>query len=133
MPVTRISLASRPTSAREARDRLTAFLGSWGNEAARENATLLLSEVVTNAVRHARGGTILITLALSRGQIVAQVHDESASLPVRRSAGEGGGWGLELIDQLSNRWGVDQHPGGGKTVWFEVDNTNPQDQPHLDS
>ena len=134
VPVTRISLASRPTSAREARDRLTSFLGSWGDEEARDNATLLLSEVITNAVRHARGGTILITLTLSQGRLVAQVQDESASVPVRRgTAGEGGGWGLELIDQLSNRWGVDQHPGDGKTVWFEIDNADLKDRSDLDT
>lgn len=129
VPVTRNSLASRPTSVREARDRLTAFLGSWGNQVARDNATLLLSEVTTNAVRHARGGTIQITLTLAQGQLVAQVHDESANLPVRRAAGEGGGWGLELIDMLSNRSGVDQHPGDGKTVWFEIDEADPKDRP----
>lgn len=130
MPVSRISLAARPTSTREARDRLTAFLGSWANQAARDNATLLLSEVITNAVLHARGDTILITLTLSRGRLVARVLDESASLPVRRSAGESGGWGLGLIDQLSSRWGVDQHPGDGKTVWFEIDDANREDRPH---
>lgn len=112
---------------------MTAFLGSWGDEEARDNATLLLSEVITNAVRHARGGTILITLTLSQSRFVAQVQDESASLPVRRgTAGEGGGWGLDLIDELSNRWGVDQHPGDGKTVWFEIDNADRDDRSDVD-
>ena len=100
----------------------------------RDNATLLLSEVIANAVRHARGGTILITLTLSQSRFVAQVQDESASLPVRRgTAGEGGGWGLDLIDELSNRWGVDQHPGDGKTVWFEIDNPDRNDRSDLDT
>ena len=90
--------------------------------------------MITNAVRHARGGTILITLTLSQDQFVAQVQDESASLPVRRgTAGEGGGWGLELIDELSSRWGVDQHPEGGKTVWFEIDNADRRDRSDLDT
>jgi two-component sensor histidine kinase len=128
VPVARISLASRSTSAREARDLLTNFLGTWGSEVARDIATLLLSEVVTNAVRHARGGAILMTLTLSPGQFLAQVHDESAQLPVKRDVGEAGGWGLELIDRLANRWGVDQHPGDGKTVWFEVDKAGSKDR-----
>jgi len=118
---TRISLAPEPTSAREARDRLTALLGSWGNERARDNARLLLSEVVTNAVRHDGSGAILLTLTLSQGRLMAQVRDESASPPVRHDAGEAGGWGLSLLDRLSNRWGVEQHAGDGKTVWFQMD------------
>jgi anti-sigma regulatory factor (Ser/Thr protein kinase) len=120
VPVTRLSLVSRPASARQAREWLTALLAGWGNEVARHNATLLLSEVVTNAVRHARGGTILVVMTLSPSHLLAQVHDDSSSPPVRRAAGETGGWGLGLLDELSTQWGVDQHSDDGKTVWFEI-------------
>ena len=121
VPVTRLSLVSRPASAREARDWLTALLAGWGNANTRHNATLLLSEVVTNAVRHGRGGTILVAVTLSPTHLLAQVHDESANPPVRRAAGETGGWGLGLLDELSTQWGVDQHSEDGKSVWFEID------------
>jgi anti-sigma regulatory factor (Ser/Thr protein kinase) len=133
VPVTRLSLVSRPASAREARDWLTALLAVWGNAASRHNATLLLSEVVTNAVRHARGGTILVAVTLSPSHLLAQVHDDSSNLPVRRGAGETGGWGLGLLDELSTQWGVDQHSEDGKTVWFEIDGADLQHRPGLNT
>ena len=133
MPVTRLSLVSRPASAREARDWLTALLAVWGNAASRHNATLLLSEVVTNAVRHGRGGTILVAVTLSPSHLLAQVHDDSSNLPVRRGAGETGGWGLGLLDELSTQWGVDQHSGDGKTVWFEIDGADLPQWPGLNT
>jgi anti-sigma regulatory factor (Ser/Thr protein kinase) len=79
--VTRIDLPVRPTAAREARDWFKTLTGSWADEAARDAATLLLSEVVTNAVRHARGETIDITVTLTHGLLVTAVHDESPSPP----------------------------------------------------
>jgi anti-sigma regulatory factor (Ser/Thr protein kinase) len=102
------------------------LLKGWGNEEARHNATLLLSEVVTNAVRHARGGTILVAVTLSQGHLLAQVDDDSSNLPVQRSGGDTGGWGLGLLDELSTRWGVDQHSDDGKIVWFEIDDADLQ-------
>ena len=121
MQVTGVSLVSRPASVQEARDWLTALLERWGTERARHNAALLLSEVVTNAVGHARGGTIQIAVALSERQLRARVRDDSSQRPVRRHPGATGGWGLGLLDELSAQWGVEPHPDGGKTVWFVID------------
>jgi two-component sensor histidine kinase len=81
---------------------------------------LLVSEVVTNAVRHAAGGMILLDATLSPDHLLVRVHDESSQLPVRRAAGETGGWGLGLLDELSKQWGVEAHSRDGKSVWFEV-------------
>ena len=79
------------------------------------------SEVVTSAVSHARGAAVRITVTLTEDHLLVQVHDESAISPVRRGAGEAGGWGLHLMDVLSDQCGwVDEHPGPGKTVWFEM-------------
>ena len=125
VPVIRVDLPMRPTSAREARDRLAPLLSSWPNEAARDNAVLLLSEIVTNAVRHTEGETILITVTTMDHHLRVEVHDDSASMPLPRPSDETGGLGLYLIDHLSDRWGVDQHHGGGKTVWFEMRDSNP--------
>ena len=124
--MTRLSLVSRPASPREARDWLTALLSGWVNDAARHSATLLLSEVVTNAVRHAPGGMIMVDVTMSHRHLRVEVHDESASLPVRRAVGETGGWGLGLLDELATQWGVDQHSDDGKTVWFEMDDFDPK-------
>lgn len=120
MSVARLSLPALPTSAREVRHWLTAELRSLRSDETRDAAVLVMSEVVTNSVRHGGGGTIRITLTLMRGLLRAQVRDESAELPIRHQAGEDGGWGLEVIDLLCSRWGVHEHPGEGKTVWFEM-------------
>ena len=126
----RLNLPARPTSAREARERVKPLLDSWPDEAGRDTAILLLSEVVTNAVRYA-DGEILITVTTEGHTLRAAVHDGSANLPIPRPSDETGGLGLLLIDQLSDRWGVHEHPGDGKTVWFELDDSelDPRDRP----
>jgi anti-sigma regulatory factor (Ser/Thr protein kinase) len=131
--IVQIVLTPGPESARAARSWLTPLLGSWRSDVARDNAMLVLTEIVTNAVRHAGGRTVLITVTLTRGHLLAEVHDESATLPVRRGASEAGGWGLGLIDRLSNHWGVDKDGGGGKTVWFDIDDANPYERPGFTS
>ena len=125
--VTRISLPALESSAHEARDRLGSLLSSWRNQAARDDAMLVLSEVVTNAIRHVHSGPILITVTLRRGHLLAAVRDESASVPTRRSADERGGWGLELLEVLSDRWGGHEHLRDGKTIWFEMQDANPKE------
>lgn len=128
MSVARMSLPAKTASVHEARDHLASFMNSdtWGSQSARDTATLLLSEVVTNAILHVVAGqAIEITLTVTGGQLLAEVHDDSASLPVRRSSHERGGWGLELLELLATRWGVREHPGHGKTVWFEMDDVPP--------
>ena len=121
-PTVELTVAPEPDSVRFVRRTLTR---SGLDPDLDHTVTLLTSEVVTNAIRHVPGGTILITLTLLDGQLLAEVQDESASLPVRRSAGERGGWGLELLDLLADQWGVREHPGEGKTVWFRMTDADP--------
>jgi two-component sensor histidine kinase len=80
---------------------------------------LLLSETVTNAIRHAPG-SLHIRLQLVGQRLLAAVDDESPWPPRQRKPDESGGRGMELLQRLSKRWGVQQHPGDGKTVWFEL-------------
>jgi anti-sigma regulatory factor (Ser/Thr protein kinase) len=102
-----------------------ALLEGWGNEGTQQDARLLLSEVVTNAVRHARGGAILVAVTLSPTHLRAQVHDDSPNPPFRRAGSETGGWGLALLEELSTQWGVAHHTHDGKIVWFEIDAARP--------
>ena len=85
-----------------------------------DDALLLVSEAVANAVRH---GAPPIVVAVdcdeSRGMRV-RVRDGSPKPPVQRDADplDEGGRGVQLIDLLSAPWGVEAVPGGGKAVWF---------------
>lgn len=119
MPMLRFSLQPLPESVQDARVRVRRLLDSWADEEKRQDAVLLLSEVVTNAIQHAPG-RVHVTVTLFRDRLHARVRDESPRLPSDREADEHGGRGIELLHVLSRRWGVQQHPGNGKTVWFEV-------------
>jgi len=92
-----------------------------------DQATLLVSELVTNSVRH--GGLrpdqeIELIVRASPEQLRVEVAEPGAGFeaepgPRPRREGPAGGWGLYLVDRLSSAWGVE---GEGVTrVWFEMD------------
>ena len=85
-----------------------------------EAASLLLSELVTNSIVHARTD-IEVRLIADDHMVRAEVSDGNPTVPSTRRAHElaGTGRGLQLIEQLSTRWGVSASDGG-KTVWFEL-------------
>jgi anti-sigma regulatory factor (Ser/Thr protein kinase) len=87
-----------------------------------DTATLLVSEVVTNAILHART-TVTLTVEVSGEVVRITVRDGSPVQPRIHSfaATSATGRGLRLLDRLAKRWGVDADPAtGGKVVWFEV-------------
>lgn len=83
---------------------------------------LIVSELVTNAVRHG-AGRLTLTLTEVGGHVHIEVHDHSAQLPVSRyvkgSDTATGGRGLGIISELSQAWGVTSD-GSGKTVWADL-------------
>jgi anti-sigma regulatory factor (Ser/Thr protein kinase) len=87
-----------------------------------ETATLLVSELVTNAVRHAQGN-IRVRARRHRAVLRVEVSDEltgvqlHAQLPPPSATR---GRGLVLVEELASKWGVTQGPDG-KTVWFHLD------------
>lgn len=85
-----------------------------------ETVELLVSELVTNAVLHARSGVVVRIEVLSDA-VRVEVGDGSARKPrlSPNSAEAATGRGLRLVDMLSRGWGV-EHDARGKTVWFEV-------------
>lgn len=118
-----VLLPSRPESAATAR-RLTEFvvLRDWGLGCQlAEYAVLLVSELVGNAVRHTGARAFGLRLLRRRGWIRVEVRDPSRGLPCLLPVGalDTSGRGLMLVDQLSQRWGVDLLPCG-KTTWFEM-------------
>ena len=88
-----------------------------------EQASLLVSELVTNAVMHTKSN---VEISVRRSPIVrVEVRDRSNVLPEPSDTGplEPGGLGLTVVETLAARWGVDPLPDG-KTVWFELDLTD---------
>ena len=83
-----------------------------------DTVTLVVTELVGNAVRHARGG---ITLDMrSDGKVTLGVTDSSPERPrVGRTSGDHGGLGLLIVDALCPRWGVCGRVAG-KRVWAEL-------------
>jgi anti-sigma regulatory factor (Ser/Thr protein kinase) len=118
-----VTLPSRPESAATAR-RLTqvVILRHWGlSPKLTEDAVLLVSELVGNAVRHTGARAFGLRMVRRRGWIRAEVRDPSRGLPCLMPVRpfDLSGRGLFLVDKLSDRWGVDLLPRG-KTTWFEM-------------
>ncbi|MFB6957178.1 ATP-binding protein [Streptomyces sp. NPDC056309] len=92
-----------------------------------ETAVLLLSELMTNAYRHAKapGREIRARCVLSEeGRLRISVTDANDTLPAPREAApeEESGRGLALVETLASEWGAEPRPGGiGKAVWFELE------------
>ncbi len=110
-----------PRAARAARDFISRHLGEPELTELRETAVLLVSEVVTNALRHT-DGTIELALWRFPDRVRVEVSDETSRSPVTSRSGllDESGRGVPLMDALSDRWGTSPH-GAGKVVWFELD------------
>jgi two-component sensor histidine kinase len=84
-----------------------------------EAAALLASELVTNAVRHART-ELTISIDTSRDGVRLEVHDDSPRMPeLQRDPSAGSGRGLLLVERIAESWGATPC-FGGKTVWVEL-------------
>jgi hypothetical protein len=96
-------------------------LSDWAADGYVDAALLAVSELVTNAVLHARSGPV-VTVRLENGRLRVEVKDESAVTPSRKRYGPeaGTGRGLMLVESVAAAWGCDTAPGG-KSVWFELD------------
>lgn len=113
-------LGADPRSARAARQFVGAILHDWGCEHLAELTTLLTSELVTNAILHARSD-LELTVQIDDGTVRVEVRDEGGGVPVRREVDleATSGRGLALVATLARRWGVAPAPVG-KAVWFEL-------------
>ena len=84
-------------------------------------ATMLVSELVANAVLHT-GTPIEVVITTLADAVRIEVHDGSQQLPVRKhySTMSGTGRGLMLVERMASNWGADR-TADGKVVWFELD------------
>jgi anti-sigma regulatory factor (Ser/Thr protein kinase) len=113
-----LTLPPHPTSPRAARRHV-----AWALEASElgelvDRATLLVSEVVTNAVLHA-ATDIQLKCRVERGSLCVEVRDRSLAEPSARNYDVAAmtGRGLEMVELLADEWGVETDEDG-KTVWF---------------
>ncbi|WP_241562037.1 ATP-binding SpoIIE family protein phosphatase [Streptomyces hoynatensis] len=112
-------LDPRAESVREARRMVRESLERWELEEIEDAVELLISEVVTNAVRYAERP---VTVRLLRTDVLrCEVGDDVPQLPRLRQAGpaDEGGRGLYLVQRLARQWGATRL-STGKLVWFEV-------------
>ena len=87
------------------------------------HAQLLVTELVTNATRHAHSAVDL-TIASEHGRVRIEARDDSSAIPIAtRVDTETRHRGLQLIEDLSEGWGVDVRGDDGKIVWCELAST----------
>jgi anti-sigma regulatory factor (Ser/Thr protein kinase) len=95
-------------------------MAQWGM-APTEDAALLTSEVVSNAMIHV-GGSVVLHVRRDGRRAVVEVHDDSSEPPELRDPepDRPGGRGMHIIEALASNWGVTELHDDGKIVWFEV-------------
>jgi len=125
-----VTLPTGDGAVRLARRVTSDVLATWRLDHVEDTAVLLVSELVTNAVRHARD-THAIALDLEMGAtwLRIEVQDADPRWPQPRTPGrfDESGFGLVLVDALAGKWGV-RETATGKAVWAELD-TRHRDEP----
>lgn len=111
-------LPADPARVSGVRADVTRRLTDWGLDEAVFSAELLLSELVTNAIRHA-SGPLQVRVIHGRA-LIFEVSDTSSTAPRLRHAAatDEGGRGLFLVAQLAQAWGT-RYTDGGKVIWAE--------------
>lgn len=105
---------------RNARAFVSDTLAAWELEELTDVAVLLTSEVVTNAIKHARSA-FLLAVQHDPSQLLVEVQDRSTERPIRKQAPAEAesGRGLMLVEALASHWGS-RLVEGGKVVWFTL-------------
>lgn len=109
-------------SAASARRFVETTLARWGCEDFRDDALLLVSELVTNAATHANSSCDVVVTHLADGiRIEVQDHDASHA-PVQQpfDVTAQNGRGLLIVERVAAEWGTEMRPSG-KVVWFVLD------------
>lgn len=125
-PLIDMKLPAQPSAASQARQSLSVLAGQISEETY-EDVRILVTELVTNSVRHsgvANNDDVRVGIWTDPNRLRVEVADsgkgfEKTVKPF--SPDQNGGWGLQIVDRLSDRWGVKRAAGAGSTVWFEID------------
>jgi anti-sigma regulatory factor (Ser/Thr protein kinase) len=112
-----------PHSVSRARERVIALAEPFVAAARIADLRLVISEVITNAVRHGGEGDMLVAVTPKEGFLCVQVTDTGDGFAPRPRAFEpddDGGFGLFLVERLTRRWGLTREDSNTR-VWFEFD------------
>ena len=118
----RIDLPPVAYSVPVARHLVVDQLRVWGAPQDRDDAALLVTELVTNVIDHVGGeASFALELEMSDGWLRVAVADGSSVLPVVREldSDHPRGRGLRLVRAIAERWDCEEHDGG-KRIWFEL-------------
>jgi anti-sigma regulatory factor (Ser/Thr protein kinase) len=116
-----MSLGRGPEAAAEAR-RAIGKLRADLDPPLMETLRLLVTELVTNSVRHTAADSMTLRIAVGRAAVLTEVADTGPGFDpecVEQAGADNTGWGLFLVERLASRWGVKQD-GPSKRVWFEL-------------
>ena len=108
------------SSVAKARHMVSGLLAEAPSEA-RDAAEMLVSEVVTNCVRHT-SSDFMVSVEITDDVIRVEVTDWGAGDPIVKhpAPSEPNGRGLQIVEMLASRWGIEPVGSAGKTVWFEI-------------
>ncbi|HUB70227.1 MAG TPA: ATP-binding protein [Acidimicrobiales bacterium] len=114
------AFSPEPREVYSARHFVASVLEKWGFEC--DDLPLLVSELATNAVLHARSD-FEVTVVRSGPRLRVEVYDQNTRLPSFAVAPPDAysGRGLMLLRELATAWGVESHSDSGKTIWFELE------------
>jgi anti-sigma regulatory factor (Ser/Thr protein kinase) len=116
-----LRLRGGPEAAARARRALSRLRGDL-DPPLMETLRLLVTELVSNAVRHGHSDTVVLKVVVGRSSVITEVTDEGPGFDpdTNRTPGDNeSGWGLFLVERLAQRWGVAQD-GPATRVWFEL-------------
>jgi anti-sigma regulatory factor (Ser/Thr protein kinase) len=117
------TFAPAPESVPQARESVVEVAEPFVDETRIPDLRLVISEVITNAVRHGGEGEMLVAVTPKPGYLCVQVTDTGDGFAPRPRAygpDEDGGFGLFLVEQLTRRWGLTRENSNTR-VWFEFD------------
>src|SRR3954471_24057848 len=122
----RMRLGSGPDAAAEARHAI-ANLRADLDPPLIETLRLLVTELVTNSVRHTECDSLTLRVAIGKGAVLTEVVDQGPRFDAQAALQAeqlderepGTGWGLFLVQRLARDWGV-KEDGASKRVWFEL-------------
>jgi acyl-lipid omega-6 desaturase (Delta-12 desaturase) len=130
------SVPGGPSAAATARQTIRTQDG-WIPATMREDVLLLVTELVTNAVRHGevgQGRSVLVGVHRREECVKVEVVDAGSGFECDspNPKGPGGGWGLYFVERLADRWGITPVPTG-TCVWFEIGSPGSNDETATDS